>query len=241
MYKYVRERRASSVRGEREGREENVFVLVSGTNTAADATTIIGTGPGFIRIRTLESRSRTMGERRPRGSRRGRRRRGWNRLEQTSKIATTSSRLTEDPCEIGEPRWCLGDIVNRLANESRQCTDDGNVIVATGNSNHHWYRSSLRPQEAWTPTSIQPGSSGRYPRPTGRGAQQGWLQNRLHPPAWTQRGTQATQQWQGAFVAWPLSTGFEVIFHFFHSCKRHTFSFFSQLFECGLKFWTVKF
>ena len=90
MCKYVRERRASSVRGER---EEGVAVRLSGFTASTSVTTSVGVGSPRRNYR-LQQRQRQ----RPRGRRR-------RRCEQEE----TKTSSTQDPCEVCQSWRCPGD------------------------------------------------------------------------------------------------------------------------------------
>jgi len=134
------------------------------------------------------------------------RRRGRGRCRR-GRLTSEEETRTEDACQIGEPWRYPGGLYDRVADPwiFPGSTDDG------GKRDDHG--STVGAEEAGSPESLQPGSSGgRDARPVSRnGTSSRRLQNGLYPAAGSQgRQQQATDCRQDAFLSRPFPSGVQV-------------------------------
>lgn len=129
------------------------------------------------------------------------------RGERGARGARKAKAVSEDPCEIGKPRWNVGGV-----------SDEHHRIPALrGIASRPFVRDrwdeALGLEEARPPESIQPGSGGRGSGARDcHGPQPCRVENGFYPPAWPQGGLEAAHRRESALFSWPLATSIQVWF-----------------------------
>lgn len=127
------------------------------------------------------------------------------RGERGARGARKAKAVSEDPCEIGKPRWNVGGV-----------SDEHHRIPALrGIASRPFVRDrwdeALGLEEARPPESIQPGSGGRGSGARDcHGSQPCRVENGFYPPAWPQGGLEAAHRRESALFSWPLATSIQV-------------------------------
>lgn len=127
------------------------------------------------------------------------------RGERGARGARKAKAVSEDPCEIGKPRWNVGGV-----------SDEHHRIPALrGIASRPFVRDrwdeALGLEEARPPESIQPGSGGRGSGARDcHGSQPCRVENGFYPPAWPQGGLEAAHRRESALFSWPLATSIQI-------------------------------
>lgn len=125
------------------------------------------------------------------------------RRERGARGAREAKAVSEDPREIGKPRWNVGGV-----------SDERGVPALRGLASWSFVRDrrgeALGLEEARPPEGVQPGSGGGRSRALGHGSQSRRVENGFYPAAWPQGGLEATHRRQSALFSRPLATSIQV-------------------------------
>lgn len=127
----------------------------------------------------------------------GERRRGNGGTERQTKTT-----VHEDPCQIGQPRRSVGGMP-----DEHHWFPAARGLLSGSSVGDRWFEA-FGLEEAWSPESVQPGSSDGCSG-THR-AQPCRVQDRFHSSAWPQGGLEATHRWKSALLSRPLAASVQV-------------------------------